>query len=402
MSGAEAEQELIRALSSIVNRWDDDIFVSRMASGSSLSASDSPSNSEKDSPVIMSIEGAANCSDRPGSGSSSLPAARQENPSLETTSVARTCSKRKRGSNDFTRDSDDKDEDEQPRRQLKPVTRGRPLSRPRFACPYQKHDPLSSFLCCMPNSKNPEGGADTFSRVNFIGLTFFETMILSSDAITAGGCRKFVASHTDNWFCLFGILLPHVPADGPNGYKNLSPSLRGLVTGRFQADEAERMEALFDELDTDAMINNLFQSAEQSGTFTNQIIVPTEARTGYEPQYQNMSATLPAAPQGPIGPSPSQLDRSMDHNVDFLRQDNSRLRNSNDQLRAEVEILRKQRGENQAQLNRLRESFRPLESSLQEMLYLPGIHSSEGGMLSRLFVILDEMTAVNKIFGSGC
>ena len=35
--------------------------------------------------------------------------------------------------------------------------------------------------------------------------------------------RKFMAGEAEKWFELFGILLPDVPADGPDGYKKLSP-----------------------------------------------------------------------------------------------------------------------------------------------------------------------------------
>lgn len=36
--------------------------------------------------------------------------------------------------------------------------------------------------------------------------------------------RKFMGNSVENWFCLFGILLPDAPAHGPNGDK-LSPCM---------------------------------------------------------------------------------------------------------------------------------------------------------------------------------
>lgn len=35
--------------------------------------------------------------------------------------------------------------------------------------------------------------------------------------------RTFVSGHVDNWFCLFGILCPNFPVEGPNGEKKVSP-----------------------------------------------------------------------------------------------------------------------------------------------------------------------------------
>lgn len=45
--------------------------------------------------------------------------------------------------------------------------------------------------------------------------------------------QRFMASSAENWFGLFRILLPHVPADGPRGYKKLSPCKKWLIPGPF-------------------------------------------------------------------------------------------------------------------------------------------------------------------------
>lgn len=38
--------------------------------------------------------------------------------------------------------------------------------------------------------------------------------------------RRFISGHLENWFSLFGILCPNVPADGPNGYRTkISPCM---------------------------------------------------------------------------------------------------------------------------------------------------------------------------------
>ena len=81
---------------------------------------------------------------------------------------------------------------------------------------------------------------------------------------------------------------------------------------------------------------------------------------------------------------------------DFMRQDNTRLRNGNEQLRDEVEALRRRQDEARGRL-------RPLESSLQELLYLPAVQGGGAGVTGRLFAVLDEMMAVSRVlsFGGG-
>ena len=77
-----------------------------------------------------------------------------------------TNAKRMRNSNDEAGNSED--EDERPsRKRIHLAALEERVLRRRFACPYQKYDPLGSPFCCMPNSKNPEGGADTFARVKY-------------------------------------------------------------------------------------------------------------------------------------------------------------------------------------------------------------------------------------------
>lgn len=64
-------------------------------------------------------------------------------------------------------------------------------------------------------------------------------------------------------------------------------------------------------------------------------------------------------------------------------------------------MLRRQHSELQAQLNEVRDRLRPLDRSLQELLYLPGIQNGEEGVLNRLFTILDGVIAMNKTLSSG-
>ncbi|KND87785.1 hypothetical protein TOPH_07584 [Tolypocladium ophioglossoides CBS 100239] len=60
---------------------------------------------------------------------------------------------------------DEEDDPGQKRQKSSENTPERPFTRPRFACPYQRYDPIGSPFCCMPSPKNPDGGADTFPRI---------------------------------------------------------------------------------------------------------------------------------------------------------------------------------------------------------------------------------------------
>ena len=151
-------------------------------------------------------------------------------------------------------------------------------------------------------------------------------------------------------------------------------------------------------------------------------VAPVEQPTDPFPQHSSSReapslsrpAPIPIFPVTPPNPSPpSQVDPSWAHHPhppppppaaaaapppssDFMRQDNTRLRTGNEQLRDEVEALRRRQDEARSRL-------RPLESSLQELLYLPAVQSGGAGVTGRLFAVLDEMMAVSRIlsFGGG-
>jgi hypothetical protein len=179
------------------------------------------------------------------SGHLSLPAGNQ-----------RSGSKRPRNGSDKAGDSDNEDERPSGKRTNLSAPEER-LTRPRFACPYQKYDPLGSPFCCMPSTKNPEGGAGTFARIkshifrNHDRLTRCpncwkscktEDEAAGHRAATqcikkaspskywmTGGQRhqvrgqKFVTNSVDNWFCLFEILLPDACPDVASVRRRYSP-----------------------------------------------------------------------------------------------------------------------------------------------------------------------------------
>ena len=178
------------------------------------------------------------------------------NSSSLTASNDRPRSKRPRNENEQAGDSDNEDDRPGGKRANIAAPEER-LARPRFACPYQKYDPLGSPFCCMPNTKNPEGGADTFARIKFHILRNHDPFTRCPNCWKAckteeeavghkdsprcigkaspgkywmtGAQRlqvrgqKFVANSVDNWFCLFGILLPNAYPDGTSGQRRPSP-----------------------------------------------------------------------------------------------------------------------------------------------------------------------------------
>lgn len=108
----------------------------------------------------------------------------------------------------------------------------------------------------------------------------------------------------------------------------------------------------------------------------------------------NLSITPPdfASSAGPMAQS-----------SDFLQRDNRRLFASNNQLRDEVATLTRERGELTAQLNELRGRLRSLDGSLQDLLYLPSVQGTPGGMkgdeniADRLFGILEVMSTIRRL-----
>ncbi|KAB5515514.1 hypothetical protein GE09DRAFT_1263286 [Coniochaeta sp. 2T2.1] len=230
---------------------------------SSQGCASTSDNSETDSQAADPVEGvttrpvgpASASASASGSGSGSPPATGLLVPDLTTvTTTGLVGSKRPIDE----RNPDDEDEDGPDPKRAKGTTAEPSFTRPRFACPYQKYDPLGSPFCCMPSSKNPQGGAETFPRVKSHIFRNHDPLVRCSNCwkmcktehdarmhrtvtdctqraspskywMTREQCvqvrqRRFVATNSiDNWYCLFGILLPNVPAQGPDG-KKISPS----------------------------------------------------------------------------------------------------------------------------------------------------------------------------------
>ena len=158
---AGPELSLTQALSPIVNSLGDE-------PNSRASIYTPTDNSETTkSPGAQPVEGVTTRPGGSGSGPSSCPTAELLGivaSNLATGSGSSGLS-RTLGSRDSAGDSGDGDEDEPIRKRPRPAAQETPLVRPRFACPYQKYDPLGAPYCCMQSGKNPRGGAETFTRV---------------------------------------------------------------------------------------------------------------------------------------------------------------------------------------------------------------------------------------------
>ena len=153
-NSAESEKLLVQTLWRFVNVFNE-------LANSQGDADSSPGNSGATSPVVLSMDGARVHPSGSGSGSSSRPTFEIAGFATGTDFVR---SKKARGGSDSARDSDG-DEDEPNRKRPRLLTPESTSPRPRFACPYQKYDAMGSPFCYVRTNKNPEGGADTFSRV---------------------------------------------------------------------------------------------------------------------------------------------------------------------------------------------------------------------------------------------
>ncbi|KAI9147148.1 putative endo-xylogalacturonan hydrolase A [Paramyrothecium foliicola] len=265
--------------------------------------------------------------------------------------------------------------------------------------------------------------------------------------------RKFISSNTDNWYCLFGILLPEVPADGPNGYKKLSPyyttyhqapptptpSSGGLgnipVSGvqtrhsepsppvQFDVESSTGPQptiapshdsmhseglhtAFLEDISSQSIQDFAFPWNDLNGALDNHLNPTPQANTGFDTESQivespRMQCDWPAISIDPSHLSAFESDLQTNETIDFLQQDNKRLRNNNVQLQDEVEMLREQQVGLQARLNELRSRLRPLDRSLQSLLYLLSAQADQKNFSSTLFSILDEVTAMNKILRGG-
>ncbi|GAB1310678.1 hypothetical protein MFIFM68171_00888 [Madurella fahalii] len=316
----------------------------------------------------------------------------------------------------------------------------------------------------MPNNKNPEGGADTFPRIKshifrnhdpFIRCpNCWKACKTEDEAREHEGTtrcirkaspgkywmtreqqeqvrgRKFMGNSVENWYCLFGILLPDVPALGPNGYKKLSPYYvsgpLGPPTPASSATGSGRNKSIAGAAasSSDQSPGSTLPSAQGlmgSQSFHDSgpqaLPSPSQALPGNhdfscpdfaqgfdnDPVFRlidwersnamfdnipniNVSGTYATTTEPPIEPAPTatrpshQTPTPPDANHSsssgqggtemspyFLRQDNERLWASNVILRDESAMWRGKHSRLQAQLDELLHQLRPLEDALQAL-----------------------------------
>lgn len=194
------------------------------------------------------------------SGSTNQASTQSQNSSVQgATSSSTRCASKKRPRS-FEEDGDGDDSAWPPPKQLKisDYDAFEPSKRFRYACPYNKWDPSGCPLCCMPSSKNREGGAETFSRVKShifrnhdlstrcqkCWSSFPNKTTTLDEHTRANDCmakasptkywmteeqrlqvrgQRFLGSGDENWYHLFRLVLPHVSLDDEQGNYIVSP-----------------------------------------------------------------------------------------------------------------------------------------------------------------------------------
>jgi len=201
IGNVETERPIAVATAWMIQRFGDQARELQDGTDNSLGTSVISSESSTDP-----AEGVVSCASGGSSGSESgsFVEASASGPNTAPSNAAnnRPSSKRVRNSNSQGEGNDDND-DEPSWKRISLATSQDRMLRLRFACPYQKFDPLGSPFCFMPSTKNPEGGADTFARIKYVantspfqhrashpnhasGLTSFEATIHSPGARAAG------------------------------------------------------------------------------------------------------------------------------------------------------------------------------------------------------------------------
>ena len=155
----ESEQSFVRSLRQILSRFEVEIPASQASTDSS------PEDSGVESSVALPVGGARTLAAGSAAGSLLPPTALISGLDSNSAAAGAGLTGSKRSSREARGRGDDDGDGERARKRLRPSSPGQSLARPRLACPYQKHDPFGSPFCCMPCSKNPEGGAKDFSRV---------------------------------------------------------------------------------------------------------------------------------------------------------------------------------------------------------------------------------------------
>ena len=159
LGNAESQQSFIGSLRLILSRLEVEIPESQASTDSS------PEDLGVGPLEALPAEGARTRAAGSGTGPSLPPSALISGQDSNGVAASAGLAGSKRSSREARGGDEDGGDDERTRKRLRPGSPGQTLARPRLACPYQKHDPFGSPFCCMPCSKNPEGGAKDFSRV---------------------------------------------------------------------------------------------------------------------------------------------------------------------------------------------------------------------------------------------
>lgn len=96
---------------------------------------------------------------------------------------------------------------------------------------FRNHDPFMRCSKCWKMCKDENEAESHHADTNCVPKASPGRYWITREQRLEMKNRKFVGGHTENWFCLFDILLPNVQTDDPNGYKQLSPCKCSSSTG---------------------------------------------------------------------------------------------------------------------------------------------------------------------------
>lgn len=156
--------------------------------------------------------------------------------------------------------------------------------------------------------------------------------------------------------------------------------------------------SILPDLSSDFAINGVF-SQENPDAFNNSTAFSAPAATTTPTPMQSTRQIKTPRPSTSRSHSSSGQSGTRSPQP-FLQRYNERLRADNAALQDEVAMLRRKNARLHGQLDELRSHLRPLDDTLQELLYLPAVQEGDERVLSQLFGMLERITGVKRVLGS--
>ncbi|KAH7347470.1 hypothetical protein B0T11DRAFT_291352 [Plectosphaerella cucumerina] len=459
----ESEETLLRQFWELAQSWGNDIPTSYQGDLVSSDSARTGCSEEEEAVGDKAI-----CLAGPANTASSIPA-RDLGTAATNSSSSNTTQdhKRKRvqqGNDGADRDGEESEDNAPGSKRPQHAKTTQPLEGLRFSCPYQSYDPVGSPFCGMKCGKNLEGGFpdlsrlkshlfsnhDPFRRCSNCWKSFKPSEeVQARNHVNSASCAqrpspakywmtedqrdqvraKVLTKDVENWFSLFSIVLPGVPADGPTGVHSYSPYFVTLRQGDPLCDGATRSPISFHptplphtrglsvgvDLAAPASFeqpNEDNRSPLQSYTYTNDPgnvnnLSSFDAALLNMDQFQGGDLDVHAVESPGMMDFLNDLQLPVPNNTvaqpnGVLDQLNQRLRNTNNQLRNQVDNLIVQRNGKNQLLGGFRSGIRSLEQLLQDVGDMPSVQSlgigedSSGSIVARLSAIVDSMDATMR------